>query len=101
MKTKVDIVTEIKEILTAIENDLDPFLRGDSMSYTGYLIENANDLKFLLKKLIENQLMTYNVYRPDNSLLGVFDNAAAALKAAISYQTITGQAAHVLQESAP
>ena len=42
--------------------------------------------------------MTYNVYRPDNSLLGVFDNAAAALKAAIVYQTMTGQAAHVLQE---
>ena len=43
--------------------------------------------------------MTYNVYRPDNSLIGVFDNAAAALKAAITYQTMTGQAAHVLQES--
>jgi hypothetical protein len=44
--------------------------------------------------------MTYNVYRPDNSLLGVFDSAAAALKAAITYQTITGQPAYVLQESA-
>ena len=42
--------------------------------------------------------MTYNVYRPDNTLLGVFSNAAAALKAAIVYRTMTGQAAHVLQE---
>ena len=42
--------------------------------------------------------MTYNVYRPDNSLLGVFDNAAAALKAAIVFQTLTGQPAHVFQE---
>jgi hypothetical protein len=42
--------------------------------------------------------MTYNVYRPDNTLLGVFDNAADALKAAIVFHTMTGQAAHVLQE---
>jgi hypothetical protein len=53
MKTKADIVTEIREVLAAIENDLDPFLRGDSMSYTGYLVENANDLKFLFKQLLE------------------------------------------------
>jgi hypothetical protein len=45
--------------------------------------------------------MRYKVYKLDNSLLGVFDNAAAALKAAITYQTITGQAAHVIQESTP
>jgi hypothetical protein len=42
--------------------------------------------------------MIYNVYRPDNSLLGVFDSAAAALKAAIVFQALTGQPAHVFQE---
>jgi hypothetical protein len=42
--------------------------------------------------------MTYNVYRPDNTLLGVFSNAADALKAAIVFQTLTGQPAHVFQK---
>ena len=39
--------------------------------------------------------MTYKVYKSDNSLLGVFDTAAAALKAAITYQTMTGAPAFV------
>jgi hypothetical protein len=42
--------------------------------------------------------MIYNVYGPDNALLGAYDSPSAALIAAITYQTITGQAAHVLQE---
>lgn len=43
--------------------------------------------------------MIYNVYTPDNALLGAYDSASAALIAAITYQTITGQAAHVIQEA--
>lgn len=39
--------------------------------------------------------MRYKVYKLDNSILGVFDNAAAALKAAITYQTATGSPAFV------
>jgi hypothetical protein len=39
--------------------------------------------------------MRYKVYRIDNSILGVFDTAAAAIKAAITYQTATGSPAFV------
>jgi len=52
MRTKADTVAEIKEILAAIEYDLDPFLRGDSMNYTGYLAENADDLSTLIQGLL-------------------------------------------------
>jgi hypothetical protein len=52
MRTKADIVAEIKVILSAIEYDLDPFLRGDFMNYTGYLAENADDLKTLIRGLL-------------------------------------------------
>jgi len=48
MKTKADTVKEIRELLDAIERDLEPFLRGDSMNYTGYLAENADDLNTLI-----------------------------------------------------
>lgn len=44
--------------------------------------------------------MRYNLYAPDNALIGVYASAADALKAAIVYQTMTGRAAHVLQEAA-
>lgn len=43
--------------------------------------------------------MTYNLYAPDNSLLGSYSTASDAIKAAIVYQTMTGQAAHVLSEA--
>lgn len=39
--------------------------------------------------------MRYKVYKLDNSILGIFDTAAAALKAAITYQTATGSPAFV------
>jgi hypothetical protein len=52
MRTKADTVAEIKEILAAIEYDLDPFLRDDSMNYTGYLAENADDLSTLIQGLL-------------------------------------------------
>jgi hypothetical protein len=46
------LISEIKEVLAAIENDLEPFARGDSMRYTGYLAENAADLQFLIAALL-------------------------------------------------
>jgi hypothetical protein len=54
MRTKADIVSEIKEVLWAIERDLDPYLRGDIMNYTGYLAENATDLNVLILKLLKD-----------------------------------------------
>ena len=51
-RTKTEIAAEIKELLAAIEYDLDPFLRGDSMNYTGYLSENADDLNTLIQGLL-------------------------------------------------
>jgi len=52
IRAKADIVSEIKEILAAIERDLDPFLRGDVMNYTGYLAENADELNILIQSLL-------------------------------------------------
>jgi hypothetical protein len=52
MRTKADTVAEIREILAAIEYDLEPFLRGDSMNYTGYLAENTVELYALIQKLL-------------------------------------------------
>jgi hypothetical protein len=51
-RTKADIVEEIRELLYAIERDLDPFLRGDAMHYTGYLAENAEDLNTFVQGLL-------------------------------------------------
>jgi hypothetical protein len=51
-QTREDVVTEIREILAAIEYDLEPFLRGDAMNYTGYLAENADDLNTLIQGLL-------------------------------------------------
>ena len=53
MKIKADIVKEIRELLSAIDRDLDPFLRGDLGRYTGYLQENTVDLYALIQKLLE------------------------------------------------
>jgi hypothetical protein len=52
IRAKADIVAEIREVLAAIDRDLDPFLRGDAMSYTGYLSENADDLNTLIQNLL-------------------------------------------------
>ena len=52
IRAKEDIVEEIRELLHAIERDLDPFLRGDAMNYTGYLAENADDLNTLILGLL-------------------------------------------------
>ena len=51
-RTKEDTVEEIRELLYAIERDLDPFLRGDALHYTGYLAENADDLNTLILGLL-------------------------------------------------
>jgi hypothetical protein len=50
--TQEKLINEIREILGAIETDLDSFARGDSMRYTGYLSENAADLQFLIAALL-------------------------------------------------
>lgn len=55
IRAKADIVAEIKETLWAIEKDLDPYLRGDSINYTGYLGENATDLNTLIQDLLGEQ----------------------------------------------
>ena len=52
IKAKADIVAEIKELLGAIDRDLEPFLRGDAAIYTGYLSENADDLNTLIQGLL-------------------------------------------------
>ena len=52
MRIKKEIVKEIREILGAIDRDLDPFLRGDIGRYTGYLAENADDLNTLIQGLL-------------------------------------------------
>jgi len=53
MRVKNELVKEIREILSAIDRDLDPFLRGDLGRYTGYLAENAADLNTLILKLLK------------------------------------------------
>jgi hypothetical protein len=53
IRVKAEIVAEIRQLLAAIDRDLDPFLRGDLGRYTGYLAENAVDLYALIQKLLE------------------------------------------------
>ena len=53
MQTKAEMVTEIRELLSAIERDLNPYFWGDSMRYSGYLQENTADLYALIQKLLE------------------------------------------------
>ena len=52
---KEKLVNEIREVLGAIERDLDPFTRGDSMRYTGYLAENTLDLQVLIASLLKGE----------------------------------------------
>jgi hypothetical protein len=49
------IIKKIKEVLYAIEADLDPFAKGDSMNYTGYLAENTLDLQVLIASLLKGE----------------------------------------------
>ena len=49
------LIKEIKEVLYAIEADLDPFAKGDSMNYTGYLAENTLDLQVLIASLLKGE----------------------------------------------
>jgi hypothetical protein len=46
------LIIEIKELLGAIDRDIYYFAQGDSMNYTGYLAENAQDLQFLISALL-------------------------------------------------
>jgi len=46
---------EVKELIWAIERDLDPFARGDSMNYSGYMMENALDLKNAVFNLLKGE----------------------------------------------
>jgi hypothetical protein len=55
MATQEQIISEIREVLNAIEKDLGPYDRGDSMNYSGYLMENAIDLKHLIFKLLKGE----------------------------------------------
>jgi hypothetical protein len=52
MEKTEKLAQAIKETLWLIEKDLDPFIRGDVMSYSGYLEENTGDLCLLVAKLI-------------------------------------------------
>jgi hypothetical protein len=46
-------VKEIRELLDAIEADLDPFVRGDIGRYTSYLAQNTLDLQMLISVLLK------------------------------------------------
>jgi hypothetical protein len=51
--TQEALVKEIREVLAAIEQDLDPFVRGDIGRYTSYLAENVLDLQVLVANLLK------------------------------------------------
>ena len=51
--TQEALIKEIRELLTAIEVDLDPFARGDIGRYTSYLAENVLDLEVLIANLLK------------------------------------------------
>ena len=46
---------EVKELLWAIERDLSPYERGDSMNYSGYMMKNALDLKNAVFNLLKGE----------------------------------------------
>ena len=46
---------EVKELILAIERDLEPYARGDSMNYSGYMMENALDLKNAVFNLLKGE----------------------------------------------
>jgi hypothetical protein len=50
---KEKLVKEIREVLYAIEADLDPFARGDIGRYTSYLAQNVLDLQVLIADLLK------------------------------------------------
>lgn len=50
---KEKLVKEIREVLGAIEADLDPFVRGDIGRYTSYLAQNTLDLQVLIAELLK------------------------------------------------
>jgi hypothetical protein len=50
---KEKLVKEIREVLGAIEADLDPFVRGDIGRYTSYLAQNTLDLQMLISVLLK------------------------------------------------
>jgi hypothetical protein len=50
---KEKLIKEIREVLGAIEADLDPFVRGDIGRYTSYLAQNTLDLQVLISVLLK------------------------------------------------
>ena len=50
---KEKLIKEIREVLDAIEADLDPFVRGDIGRYTSYLAQNTLDLQVLISVLLK------------------------------------------------
>jgi hypothetical protein len=50
-----NLIDEIHETIAVIERDLGPYQRGDSMNYSGYMMENALDLKNLVFKLLKGE----------------------------------------------
>ena len=50
-----NLIDEIHETIAMIERDLGPYQRGDSMNYSGYMMENALDLKNLVFKLLKGE----------------------------------------------
>ena len=50
---KEKLLKEIREVLGAIEADLDPFARGDIGRYTSYLAQNTLDLQVLIAELLK------------------------------------------------
>lgn len=53
--TQENRLQEVKELIWAIERDLKPYSRGDSMSYSGYMMENAIDLKNAVFNLLKGE----------------------------------------------
>jgi len=51
--TQEKILKEIREVMYAIEADLDPFVRGDIGRYTSYLAQNTLDLQVLIANLLK------------------------------------------------
>jgi hypothetical protein len=47
------LIKEIREVMYAIEADLDPFARGDIGRYTSYLAQNTLDLQVLIAELLK------------------------------------------------
>lgn len=49
--TQQALISEIQEILWALNADIEAVKRSDWMNYTGYLAENAKDLHKLVNQL--------------------------------------------------